>query len=226
MYSSPCKDDIIIQYRTFFMKMRSFYQVLLCILYSGGLLSGRSLPETNLERFTGLVDSVWIQAINDAPLCKDDSIQIIGSQTNHPVQRLVERRLLFQLNKKNRNAHTTSDSGKAEKKLNIDILNGSVAYLKSGRNGWLGKRWFLRGVQFHASVQILDGTGRLIWGKTYECRREDRVLEHDLSYIEQNGAILGLPERPDYKDFLSRIEPWLMIGSASVVIYLFYIIRS
>jgi hypothetical protein len=108
----------------------------------------------------------------------------------------------------------------------VDVFNAGVTYPRGGRKNLLGKRWISRRAVCHVTVQFLDQDGRMISQKNCQKQSADRVYLRNLSYIEQQGVVLGYPDRPEYSDFFSRMEPFFMIGSVGVVVYLFYIIRS
>ncbi|MFC1568605.1 hypothetical protein ACFL4L_00085 [bacterium] len=152
-------------------------------------------------------------------------VDIQGFAVNDSVQAFVRRRLKMLLFQTNSNLLSENDTTSHSKQLVVDILNASVSYLPGKRKGLFGKRTLNRCVQFHVTVQLLDHN-KILFQQTGHKQCFDRVYLKQLSYIEQHGFILGYPDRPAHSDLFSWLEPWLMIGSVCVVIYLFYIIRS
>lgn len=212
--------------RTFLISNRSFYQGLIFGIFFESVLFSQSLPNTNLEQFVCLIDSVWKNCLSDMNIEQDQSIAVKGFGMDNPVHALVRRRLEEQLNHNHIQLWMGPDSILNHKYFIVDILNAGIHYSEGGRKKILGRRWIWRHTDCHISVQLRAYSEELIESKSYKKHCTDRIYVNNLSHIEQKGAILGYPVRPGDSDVFSRLEPWFMIGSVGMVIYLFYIIRS
>jgi len=215
-----------IRNQTFLSLKRSCYCGLMFQFLFGSILYGHSMPNTNLEQMVQVIDSLWIDCLSKLNIEQDESIVILGFNSENPVHALIQRRLENQLFQKRIRVHTDSDSTLPDRQFVVDILTAGLFYSPGGRQKLFGKRWIRRHVTCHISVQLLSGTEKLILCKSFERECTDRIFIRHLPYIEQQGAVLGYPDRPDDSDLISRLEPWFMVGSVTVIVYLFYIIRS
>lgn len=214
------------KFRTFLKLYRSLYSVLVIGVLNAELLICQSSPKTNMEQFVDVADSVWEACLSEIHIGPDRSVAVRGFEMENSVHGLIHRRLEMALHKKNIRPWNTSDSTSPDRYLSVDILEAGVLYFSGGRKNILGKKWIRRHAICHLSVQLKSGSDHIQASSTCRKEKTDRIPLRSLSYIEQQGAVLGHPERPEDTGLFSRLETWFMIGSLSVIVYLFYTIRS
>ncbi|MBN1780708.1 hypothetical protein JW948_06240 [bacterium] len=191
---------------------------------------------TNIEMLNAVIDSVWQDVLDLTGIQQHETLRIERADTHDVVRDWTFRRLkrlclLKEIEVVTRDCTggdtiAFDDSADADHVLIIDIPDIGLRYQKIGRHRVLGERWLDRQAQCLVDVQYI---GKIRSGSschTVQRKSQDRVSLKQVQYIEQGGAILGFPVRPDYSDFVSRMEPWIMLGTVTVVVYLFYIIRS
>lgn len=183
-------------------------------------------PLTNLEFLAELADSMWQDCLKELPVSENGFIIIEKPDPEIGLGDWAMRRLEKKCLDNGIRILTSSDTLKPDWILRTDLFNFSLFYPACGRAGFFGRKWIDRYGILHADVQCLTHTGSILLHKTYKYETRDRLFADQLVYAEQNNDSLNFPDPPEFHDLISRAETWLMIGSMTAVLYLFYIIRS
>jgi hypothetical protein len=199
------------------MKSHSFFKFLTLIIC--GIIPLFSQTKTNLDVFKVLVDSSISEAlvnISDSP--KDIFLDIKLA----PAHSIFENQIFESVKAQKNNISTTSNSLE-NISLSYSIENAVVNYGEVFRDGFLGDHFTARKIFLSGSYRFQDKEMKV---KDFYFQSIDTVKFDEIQTLENSSYPFTKGEIPS-EPFLSNLfEPLVAVGTAAVVIALFFTVRS
>jgi len=109
----------------------------------------------------------------------------------------------------------------------VGDAGAKVNYSNPHRLGLFGRRCADRSIVVHIQAQIYNSqTGSILSGKLLTGEHRDTVSVDDIPLLENANVPMTKADLPD-ESFIDRfIEPFVIVGTAGVAIFLFFHIRS
>jgi len=175
--------------------------------------------KTNLDVFKVLVDSSIAEAFINAPDSQEDIYVELKLGTSYSI---LEDQIFKSIKTEKKNISTTSNSPE-NISLSYSIENVVVNYGEVFRDGFLGDHFTERKIFLSGSYRFQDKEMRV---KDFYFQSIDTVKFDEIQTLENSSYPFTKGEIPS-EPFLSNLfEPLVAVGTAAVVIALFFTVRS
>jgi hypothetical protein len=183
-------------------------------------LKGNCQTKTNLEVFYSLTDSLVDQIVQQIPP-KENQILLklnLGESYSLFYNNIITR---FQKNGKEILNYIPQELHIPH--VDIVIEGAGVEYGEMFKDGWFGSHYIQRYTTIFGNyLQSFSKEGK----KEFEITKIDTVKVEDIKYLENDSFPFTKSTIPP-EPFISGVaEPLIAIGTAAVVVALFFIIRS
>jgi hypothetical protein len=183
-------------------------------------LKGNCQTKTNLEVFYSLTDSLVDQIVQQIPP-KENQILLklnLGESYSLFYNNIITR---FQKNGKEILNYIPQELHIPQ--VDIVIEGAGVEYGEMFKDGWFGSHYIQRYTTIFGNyLQSFSKEGK----KEFEITKIDTVKVEDIKYLENDSFPFTKSTIPP-EPFISGVaEPLIAIGTAAVVVALFFIIRS
>jgi len=180
---------------------------------------------TNLEVLSQLVEEAVVEFIEKTEI--DSGVIINCSQADDGVSGFIQDQFLQGLAQLGIQTRTTTDSAEQDVHLKVNVTKASVRYEKFYRRGFWSKGWIQREAELNILLKLIQGQENEV-DRISEIskNRYDDVPMLELDYIEQNGFLIGRPNRPHEEGIRKWLEPAVVVTAIGGAVYLFYSIRS
>jgi len=181
---------------------------------------GNCQTKTNLEVFYSLTDSLVDRIVKEIP---SNEIKILLQLNLGESYSLFSNEIISEFRRNGKKIFEQSNDSTDLPYVNIVLENADVEYGELFRDGWFGTHYVERYSTISGNyLQAFSGDEK----KEFEITNVDTVKVEDVKYLENDAYPFtkgSLPPEP----FISGLaEPLVAIGTAAVVVVLFFVIRS
>jgi hypothetical protein len=175
---------------------------------------------TNLEIFYSLTDSLVDKIVKEIPSNENKLLLELNLGNSYS---LFSNEIISEFRKNGKEIFEHSGDSTDFPYVNIVMENAEIDYGEIFRDGWFGTHYIERYSSISGNyLQTFSGEEK----KEFEISKIDTVRVEDVKYLENDSYPFTkgtLPPEP----FISGIaEPLVAIGTAAVVVVLFFVIRS
>jgi hypothetical protein len=209
---------MFIQFANNIFNDRKRFFILMMILFPLSNLSGQS--KTNLEVFYSLTDSLVNRINSEIPASEKKILLTLNlGQTYSIFSNSIKDRFI----KSGREIFEMNSYELKIPQINIVFEGAGVEYGEMFRDGWFGSHYIQRySTIFGNYLQTFSANAK----KEFEITKVDTVKVEDLKYLENESFPFTKGTAPP-EPFLSGFaEPLIAIGTAAVVIVIFFTVRS
>gem|GEM_PF-333068 len=175
---------------------------------------------TNLEWFSSLIDSAVTLISAKLPL--DSGEIFFNTNATNPFPFFDNK--ILQILKRN-NIPVTLNPQNAKNSLRIVIEKAGVKYSDSFRDGLFGEDKVKRELTLKGNY-VIAINGSLKSADNFSFAVQDTVSRLVIKEIEEPALPFTKAEMPPEPFFANLLEPVVALGSAAIVVYLFFSVRS
>lgn len=193
-----------------------------CLLIVSLLLSvkGNCQTKTNLEIFYSLTDSLVDQIVKEIPAKENKILLTLNLGKSYA---LFSNNIKERFNKYGKEILEYSNDNHNIPLVDLVMLGAGIEYGEMFKDDWFGSYYIQRySTIFGNYLHTFSEAGK----REFEITRIDTIKVEDIKYLENDSfpfTKCNVPSEP----FISGLaEPLLAIGTAAVVVVLFFTIRS
>lgn len=192
----------------------------LLIVFSILSFKGTCQTKTNLEVFYSLTDSLVDRIVKEIPAKENKILLTLNLGESYS---LFSNNIRTRFNKNGKEILEYIPEDLHVPQVNIVMEGAGVEYGEMFRDGWFGSHYIQRySTIFGNYLQTFSKEGK----REFEITKLDTIKVEDIKYLENDSFPFtksSIPPEP----FISGVaEPLIAIGTAAVVVALFFIIRS
>lgn len=210
----------------YFFKMHKLILIVILLFVGSHLLLADTRVLTNLELLDTVIEEVAVDILQKYQVHDSDTLQVIQIEDPSPLAQYIQEHLLLQWGK-NHNLKVFVKQGNFSEYPTLFLLppaKSGVIYQQIITQGF----WRKSMIERNAFLDILirfQKPGESAKSYKFSGLKNDIVPLRMKHYIEQQGMILGPVLMPEKKKHY-WIETFLALTVTSVIVYLFYTIRS
>jgi len=199
---------------------RAVFLFFLLLIFSANLTKISGQTKTNLEVFYSLTDSLISEVIKEIP---EDKNKILLTLNLGESYSLFSNNIKEEFRKCGKEVFNLPAEEVNIPQVNIVMEGAGVEYGELFRDGWFGSHYVQRYSTIFGNYFLTFSNE----GKTeFEITKIDTVKVEDIKYLENDSFPFtksAIPPEP----FISGLaEPLIAIGTAAIVVVLFFTIRS
>ncbi|MGE5411988.1 MAG: hypothetical protein ACM3MI_13590 [Clostridiales bacterium] len=175
---------------------------------------------SNLDVLYRLADSAVVGLVHKLP---EQSKNIYLKTSLNNSYSVFENRVISLIKEANKNVLTIPDSSSSSVYFTID--DAKVNYPEIFRDGFFGSYKLKREISLHGSY-VIANRGAVKDSHNFSFTSEDTIVQSDVKNLENQAFPFTRGEVPPEPLFSSLLEPVVALGTAAVVIYLFFSVRS
>ena len=203
-------DHLFIQGKIFF----------LIIAFTLLAVKGNCQTKTNLESFYSLTDSLVDQIAAEVPTKENKILLTLNLGQSYS---LFSNNIKARFNKYGKEILDYSQDSLNIPHVAIVMEGAGIEYGEMFKDGWFGSHYIPRySTIFGNYLQSFSKEGK----KEFEITRLDTVKVEDLKYLENDSYPFTKGNVPSEPFISGLAEPLIAIGTAAVVVVLFFTIRS
>ena len=181
---------------------------------------GNCQTKTNLEVFYSLTDSLVDQIVTEIPTEEDRILLKLNLGQSYS---LFSNNIKARFNKYGKEILDYSNDSLNIPHLDIVMEGAGIEYGEMFKDGWFGSYYIQRySTIFGNYLSTFNIAGK----REFEITRIDTVEVEDIKYLENDSFPFTKGNVPSEPFISGLAEPLIAIGTAAVVVVLFFTIRS
>jgi hypothetical protein len=200
-----------------FIPGKIFFLLIVSTFFS---FEGNSQTKTNLEVFYSLTDSLVDRIVKELP-ANDNKILLTLNLGDSYL--LFSNNIRTRFSKKGKEILDYIPEDLHIPQVNIVMDGAGVEYGEMFRDGWFGSHYIQRySTIFGNYLQTFSKEGQ----REFQITQLDTIKVEDIKYLENDSFPFAKGTVPSEPFISGFAEPLIAIGTAAVVVALFFIIRS
>ena len=200
-----------------FIPGRIFILLIVSLLLS---IKGNCQTKTNLEIFYLLTDSLVDQIVKEIPAKENKILLTLNLGKSYA---LFSNNIKERFNKYGKEILEYSNDNHNIPLVDIVMLGAGIEYGEMFKDGWFGSYYIQRySTIFGNYLHTFSEAGK----REFEITRLDTIKVEDIKYLENDSFPFTKDNVPSEPFISGLAEPLLAIGTAAIVVVLFFTIRS
>ena len=205
-----------------FLDYHLFIPGKILFLIAFALLSakGNCQTQTNLEIFYSLTDSLVDQIVTEIPTKENKILLTINLGQSYS---LFSNNIKARFNKYGKEIQDYPNNSLDTPRIDIVMEGAGIEYGEMFKDGWFGSHYIPRySTIFGNYLQSFSTEGK----KEFEITKIDTIKLDDIKFLENDSFPFTKGNVPPEPFISGLAEPLIAIGTAAVVVVLFFTIRS